>query len=32
MAVKFFCVGEIIMDESKMDVSSDFEEISRLED
>jgi hypothetical protein len=33
MAVKFFCVGEILRKENKMDVTSDFEEeISRLKD
>jgi len=33
MVVEFYWVGEIVMKENKMDVSSDFEEeISRLED
>ena len=26
MVVEFYCVDEIVMEESKMDVSSDFEE------
>ena len=33
MVVEFYCADEIVMEENKMDVSSDFEEdISRLKD